>query len=57
MKTSDLKTRDRFSSTLDKEINEKFQQLTEKTRITKSKLLDEAIRDLVKKYENPTKES
>ncbi|MEI4615540.1 ribbon-helix-helix domain-containing protein [Bacillus cereus] len=55
MKTSDLKTRDRFSSTLDKEINEKFQQLTEKTRINKSKLLDEAIRDLVKKYENPTK--
>ncbi|EOP78680.1 ribbon-helix-helix domain-containing protein [Bacillus toyonensis] len=56
MKTSDLKTRDRFSSTLDKGINEKFQQLTEKTRINKSKLLDEAIRDLVKKYENPTKE-
>ncbi|MCI0767300.1 ribbon-helix-helix domain-containing protein [Bacillus sp. TL12] len=55
MKTSDLKTRDRFSSTLDKQINEKFQQLTETTRINKSKLLDEAISDLVKKYENPTK--
>jgi predicted transcriptional regulator len=45
-----LKTRIPISSTIDKEIWERMQKLSEKTRINKSRLLDEAIEDLLKKY-------
>jgi hypothetical protein len=46
-----LKNRAIFSSTLKLELADKFKGLSEKTRITQSKLLDEAIEDLLAKYE------
>lgn len=41
----------RFTSSLDKELAAPFDLLSKKTRIPKSRLLDEAIEDLLKKYE------
>ncbi len=41
----------RFTSSLDKKLAQPFDELSEKTRINKSRLLDEAIEDLLKKYE------
>ncbi|PGT65262.1 hypothetical protein COD86_20335 [Bacillus cereus] len=38
-----------------KELWYDLDQLAKDTRINKSKLLDEAVSDLLKKYENPTK--
>ena len=43
--------RARFSSSLAKELVEPFNELSKKTRINKSRLMDEAIEDLLKKYE------
>jgi len=43
--------RARFTSSLDKQLVEPFDALAKKTRIAKSRLLDEAIEDLLKKYE------
>ena len=43
--------RARFTSSLDKQLVEPFDSLAKKTRIPKSRLLDEAIEDLLKKYE------
>lgn len=40
----------RFGSSLDKELDNKLRKLSEKTRIPISKLLDEAIEDLLKKH-------
>lgn len=48
--TRRLKQRIPISSTVDKEIWSRLQKLSEKTRINKSRLLDEAIEDLLKKY-------
>jgi post-segregation antitoxin (ccd killing protein) len=45
-----LKNRDRFSSTVDKELLSNLKKLSEDTRIPISKLLDEAIADLLKKH-------
>lgn len=45
-----LKNRVRIGSSLDKELAEKFEILAQKTRINKSRLLDEAIEDLLKKW-------
>lgn len=45
-----LKTRTPFSNTLDKELFKKLDELTKETRIPKSKLLDEAVIMLLKKY-------
>lgn len=47
-----LKNRVRFSSTLDKELNVQLKVLSEETRINISKLLDEAIQDLINKHKN-----
>lgn len=47
----DLKNRQHYGVTVDKEILRKFRELSDKTRIPQSKLLDEAIEDLLKKYE------
>ena len=47
---ADLINRTRFSSTLENSLLEKFKQLSEQTRIPASKLLDEAIKDLLKKH-------
>lgn len=45
-----LKNRDRFSSTVDKELLLSLKKLSEETRIPISKLLDKAIADLLKKH-------
>lgn len=41
----------RFTSSLKKELMPQLDQLSEQTRIPKSRLIDEAIEDLLKKYE------
>lgn len=41
----------RFTSSLKKELMPKLDKLAEETRIPKSRLLDEAVEDLLKKYE------
>ena len=51
MGESVLVNRDRFVSSLDKELVDPFKELSKKTRVPKSRLLDEAIEDLLKKYE------
>ena len=43
--------RTRFTSSLANELVKPFDDLSKKTKITKTKLLDEAIEDLLKKYE------
>ncbi len=45
-----LKNRTRFTSSLKNELVPSFNRLAERTRIPKTKLLDEAIEDLLKKY-------
>lgn len=45
-----LKYRTRFTSSLKNELIEPFNKLAETTRIPKSRLLDEAIEDLLKKH-------
>jgi len=47
---SDLKNRKRIGSAIDKELLERLQRLSKETRIPMSRLLDEAIEDLLKKY-------
>ena len=43
--------RTRFASSLDNELVAPLNELSKKTRVPKSRLLDEAIEDLLKKYE------
>ena len=45
-----LVNRTRFTSSLKNELLEQFDQLARETRIPKSRLFDEAIEDLLKKY-------
>lgn len=45
-----LKYRTRFTSSLKNELVARFDELSQKTRIPKSRLLDEAIEDLLKKH-------
>lgn len=45
-----LKNRARISSSVDPVLWKHMQQLSDKTRIPLSKLLDEAFEDLLKKY-------
>lgn len=47
-----LVNRTRFTSSLKNELLEQFNQLAKETRIPKSRLFDEAIEDLLKKYES-----
>ena len=47
-----LKNRVRIGSAIDKKLYEEIKMISEKTRIPISKLLDEAIEDLIKKYKN-----
>ena len=49
-----LKNRTRIGSAIDKKLYEQLKKLSEDTRIPISKLLDEAIKDLIEKY-IPTK--
>ena len=46
-----LVNRTRFTSSLKNELMKEFNQLAEETRIPTSRLIDEAIEDLLKKYE------
>ena len=46
-----LVNRTRFTSSLKNELMRDFNRLAEETRIPKSRLMDEAIEDLLKKYE------
>jgi hypothetical protein len=50
--TRRLKNRTPISSSVDTNTWEELRVLSEKTRINVSKLLDEAIQDLLKKYES-----
>lgn len=54
-----LKYRTRFTSSLKNELIPLFDLLAKKTRIPKSRLLDEAIEDLLTKYkiELPTEDT
>ena len=45
-----LVNRKKFVPSLANELVEPFNELSKKTRLTKTKLLDEAIEDLLKKY-------
>ena len=45
-----LKNRTRFTSSLKNELVPLWNQLAKDTRIPKSRLLDEAIEDLLRKY-------
>jgi predicted transcriptional regulator len=45
-----LVNRTRFTSSLKNELMEGFNTLADQTRIPKSRLLDEAVEDLLKKY-------
>ena len=51
-----LKYRKRFTSSLKNELVPLFDDLAKDTRIPKSRLLDEAIEDLLKKYDRLKKE-
>ena len=46
-----LVNRTRFTSSLKNELMRDFNRLAKETRIPKSRLMDEAIEDLLKKYE------
>ncbi|HBR27921.1 MAG TPA: CopG family transcriptional regulator [Firmicutes bacterium] len=46
-----LKTRIQISNSVDKVIWGQFQKLSEQTRIPLARLLDEAMEDLLKKYQ------
>lgn len=50
-KSNDLITRKRVGIVVDKELWEKFGDLSKSTRIPKSRLIDEAIEDLLKKHD------
>lgn len=43
--------RKRLVSSLDNQLVEPLNELSKKTRVPKSRLLDEAVEDLLKKYE------
>lgn len=47
---SDMVTRTRIGNTVDNDLLVQFKELSEKTRIPMSKLLDEALKDLLNKY-------
>lgn len=47
---SDLKTRTRIGNTLDTNLLYKLKELSNDTRIPMSRLLDEAVKDLIQKH-------
>lgn len=47
----DLKNRKHYGVTIDIKILERFKGLAESTRIPQSRLMDEALTDLLNKYE------
>lgn len=52
-----LKTRIRYTSTIDADLVETLKDMSQKTRIPQSKLLDEALEDLFKKMKIRIKKS
>ena len=50
IKMSDLKTRTRIGNTLDTHLLKKLKELSASTRIPMSRLLDEAVGDLIQKH-------
>lgn len=50
-----LKNRKTISNAIRTELADALKKLSETTKIPMSKLLDEALEDLIKKYANPTK--
>lgn len=50
MADAQLVNRKKFISSLDNTLVEPFNELSKKTRVPKSRLLDEAIEDLLNKY-------
>ena len=50
---SDLKNRQRYTNSINNELIEKLKKLSEETKIPQSKLLDEAIELVLKKYRKP----
>ncbi len=50
IKMSDLKTRTRIGNTLNTNLLEKLKELSASTRIPMSRLLDEAVGDLIQKH-------
>ena len=53
---SSYRNRKQWSTATDIELYNKFKKLSEETRIPSSKLLDEAIEDLLVKYDKIKKE-
>ena len=51
LQMSELKNRERFGVAVDKQLLEGLRKLSVLTRIPASKLLDEAIEDLLRKYD------
>ena len=49
MSRKDLRNREPVNCAVDKELNQRLIQLSKYTKIAKSRLLDEAIEDLLKK--------
>ena len=52
IRNKDLKNRVRFSTSLDKDLAKRLDDLSTNTRIPKSKLVDEAIEMLLANHEN-----
>ena len=52
IRNKDLKNRVRFSTSLDKDLAKRLDDLSTNTRIPKSKLVDEAIKMLLAKHKN-----
>ena len=52
IRNKDLKNRVRFSTSLDKDLAKRLDDLSTNTRIPKSKFVDEAIEMLLAKHEN-----
>ena len=50
IRMSDLKTRTRIGNTLDTHLLQKLKALSASTRIPMSRLLDEAVGDLIQKH-------
>lgn len=53
---SDYKTRTKWCTSSDSELLKQFRDLSADTRIPASRLLDEALKDLLKKYGKITDE-
>jgi len=52
---SDLKNRQRYTNSIDNSLIEKLKKLSSDTKIPQSKLLDEAIELVLRKYGKPNK--